>query len=192
MTKGISTKIEYPKIGICGLSCVLCPMYHTEGKSKCDGCKCENRIAVGCPFITCALKKKEIEFCWVCEESSDCGRWEKHRELGKKYDSFKCYQKLEDDISFIQKHGISEFEKVQNTREKLLKEMLQDFNEGRSKIYYCIATTVLEIDELKEALNKAKKTSRGLEIKVKSKILHSVLDGIAERKNHHLKLRKHK
>ncbi len=185
-------EIKYPEIGICGLSCRLCPRYHTEGKSKCGGCKSEYRMAVGCPFITCAVKKKGIEFCWQCEENETCERWRKHREFSKRRDTFKCYQKLEDDIAFIQKKGVSEFENVQKIREQLLKEMLKDFNEGRSKNYYCIAATVLEIGELKKALNKAKKDSTGLEIKGKSKVLHSILDGIAERKNYYLKLRKRK
>lgn len=183
-------QIKYPEIGICGLSCKLCPRYHTETKSKCGGCKSENRMAVGCPFITCAVKKKGIEFCWDCEENKTCEKWKKHREFGKQHDTFKCYQKLEDNISFIQKHGVGEFEKVQKTREKLLKEMLQDFNEGRSKNYYCIAVTIFEIEELKKTLTKAKKDSIGLEIKGKSKIIHSILGEIAERKNYCLKLRK--
>lgn len=56
-------QVDYPEIGICGLSCRLCPSYHIEGKSRCAGCKSANRMAVGCPFITCAVKKKGIEFC---------------------------------------------------------------------------------------------------------------------------------
>ena len=182
--------ILYPEIGICGLSCRLCPRYHTETKSKCGGCKSEFRMGAGCPFITCAVKKKGIEFCWDCEENKICEKWKKHREFGKQHDTFKCYQKLEDNISFIQKHGISEFEKVKKLREKLLKEMLQDFNEGRSKNYYCIAVTIFEIEELKKALTKAKKDSVGLKIKGKSEILHSILDEIAKRMNYCLKLRK--
>ena len=183
-------QIKYPEIGICGLSCRLCPTYNTDAKSKCDGCKSENRMAVGCPFITCAIKKKGIEFCWDCEQDETCEKWMKHRNAGKKVDSFKCYQKLEDDIAFIQKNGVNEFEKLQKMREKVLKEMLQEFNEGRSKSYYCVAATVLEIEELEEALTKAKKDSTGLEIKGKSKVLHSILDEIAERKNYYLRLRK--
>jgi len=185
-------KIEYPGIGICGLSCRLCPTYHIDGKSRCFGCKSEFRMAVGCPFITCAVKKKEIEFCWDCEENETCEKWRHHREFSKKYDTFKCYQKLEDNISFIQKNGVDEFEKLQKTREKLLKEMLRDFNEGRSKRYYCIATTVLEIDELKEALDQAKKQAKSLGIKERSKVLHSLIDETAKRKNYLLKLRKWK
>ena len=115
---------------------------------------------------------------------------EKRRESGKHQDSFKCYQRLEDDIAFIGQYGIEEFEKAQKTRENLLLEMLQEYDEGRSKSYYCIAATILEIEELKKALNRARKDSKGLDIKGKSKILHSVLDEIAGQKNYSLKLRK--
>ena len=37
----------------------------------------------------------------------------KHRKAAKKADSFKCYQKLEEDIAFIQKNGVDEFEEIQ-------------------------------------------------------------------------------
>lgn len=182
-------KIKYPEIGICGLSCRLCPNYNTISKSRCLGCKSRNRIAVGCPFITCAFKK-EIEFCFDCKENKTCKKWKKHRDAGKKKDSFKCYQKLEDDILFIQKKGIAKFEKTQKIREKLLNEMLSGFNEGRSKSYYCIVATVMEIKEIKEAITKAKNKSKKLNIKEKSKILHSILDEIAVKKKYSLKLRK--
>jgi len=136
------------------------------------------------------VKKQGIEFCWDCEANKTCEIWKKHRQFGKQHDTFKCYQKLEDDISFIQKNGVGDFEKIQRTREEILKEMLQGFNEGRSKNYYCIAATVLEIGELEEALTRANKTSAGLEMKGKSRVLHSILDQIAEQKNYCLKLRK--
>jgi PP-loop superfamily ATP-utilizing enzyme len=183
-------QIKYPEIGVCGLFCRLCPMYNTEAESRCLGCKSTTRIAVGCPFITCAVKKKGIEFCWECTENKTCEKWKKHREAGNKIDSFKCYQKLEEDISFIQKKGIGEFEKIQKQREHLLKEMLRDFNEGRSKSYYCIAVTVLDVEEIREVLTRAKKESDGLDAKGKSKVLHSILDELAGKKGYCLKLRK--
>jgi hypothetical protein len=186
----LSMKVEYPDIGICGLSCRLCPAYNAGAKSWCDGCKREKRVAVGCPFITCALKKKEIEFCWDCKEHKDCERWRKHREYGKKADSFKCYQTLESDIAFIQKNGITEFEHEQKNRASLLREMLKEYNEGRSKSYYCIAATVLDLKGLRRALIQAKKESDGLDIKGKSKVLHSILDENAKKKGYCLKLRK--
>jgi hypothetical protein len=87
-------QITYPDIGVCGLSCRLCPLYNTEAESKCLGCKSPTRMAVGCSFITCAVKKKEIEFCWDCEENKTCEKWKKHRETGKKSDSFKFIKNL--------------------------------------------------------------------------------------------------
>lgn len=183
-------EIRYPGIGICGLSCQLCPNYHTDSKSRCGGCKSEGRMNLGCPFITCAIRKKGIEFCWECEESSNCERWGKHRDAGRKYDSFKCYQKLEEDIIFIQEKGFEEYKRLQNIREQILKEMLDNYNEGRSKSYYCIAVTVMKIDELNDALIKAKNDSYGLDIKSKAKILHSELDKIGKQEGYYLGLRK--
>ena len=182
--------ISYPDIGVCGLSCKLCPRHHTDGESRCGGCKTESRMAAGCPFISCAIKKKGIEFCRDCGESPACDKWKKHRDAGRQRDSFKCYQKLEDDIAFIQAHGIDQFVKTQETREILLKEMLAEFNEGRSKSYYCIAATVLEVGELENALEAARKASAGRDHKGRARALHAALDEIAVRKNHLLKLRK--
>jgi hypothetical protein len=183
-------EIIYPEIGICGLSCRLCPMYQTKAASKCNGCKSKDRIAVGCPFITCAIRKVGVEFCWDCEKSESCERWKRHREAGKEHDSFKCYQRLEDDIKLIKTNGIKEFEKQQIIRESLLKRMLSEYNEGRSKNYYCIAATVMDIAELRNALEEAEVTLKSMLTKDKSRIMHAVLDGIAQEKGYCLRLRK--
>ena len=183
-------EIKYPEIGICGLSCRLCPMYQTEAASKCRGCKSTERMAVSCPFITCAIKKMGVEFCWDCEKNESCEKWKKHREASQKYDSFKSYQKLEDDINFIKVKGIEAYDEQQRIRESLLKRLLNEFNEGRSKSYYCIATTVMDIDELRNSLEKAAAKSRLLSIKDKSRIMHTILDSIAQKKCYRLSLRK--
>jgi len=165
-------------------------MFQTQTESRCDGCKSSARMAVGCPFITCAVKKKRIEFCWQCTESEVCERWKKHRETGKQHDSFKCYQKLEDDISFILKHGVVGFEKQQKIREHLLKEMLREYNDCRSKRYYCVAATVLEISELQDVLTKAREQYKDMQPKEKAKVLYSILEFISDKKGYILKLRK--
>jgi len=76
-------------------------------------------MSAACVFQNCALKKKGVEFCGFCEENNACARWSKHREMGKKHDSIVCYQKVEDNIAFIQKNGMIEFEKQQKIRENL-------------------------------------------------------------------------
>ena len=47
--------------------------------------------------------------------------------------SFKSYQKLEDDINFIKSRGILVCEEQQGIRETLLIRLLNEYNEGRSK-----------------------------------------------------------
>jgi len=113
-----------------------------------------------------------------------------HRAAGEKADSFICYQKLEANIASVQEHGVDGFEVLQKKRENLLKEFLQDFNEGRSKSNFCIAATVLEIKELEGALQEARQKSEGLDRKEKSRLMHTLLDEIAAKKGYLLKLRK--
>ncbi len=162
-----------------------------NSKGKCEGCKSNVRLKRGCPFITCAIKKKKVEFCWDCNENLNCDRWNRRRISSKKFDSVKCcYQKLEEDIIFIKENGIEEFKRLQDRREEILRDILINFNEGRSKSYFCVASTVLDIEELKDAVIKAKKDSEGLSIKSKSEILHEILDEISKRKNITLKLRR--
>jgi hypothetical protein len=185
MLKGV----KYPRIGICGLACVLCPTQHTDKEGWCGGCKSEKRMAVGCPFITCALKRKGLEFCWDCGESAECPKWKKHIESSRRGDSFVCYQRLEDNISMARKSGVATLASHLLTKEKLLKTMLAEFNEGRSKSYYCIAATVMETGELASAVKEARKRSKGLCLKEKAKLMHEVLDGIAAKRKYVLKLR---
>jgi hypothetical protein len=184
-------KSKYPEIGICGLSCRLCPGYVMKTKSRCRGCKTKWRLVGPCSILHCAVKRN-IEFCNDCQESKTCEKWKRHRKMGKNYDSFKCYQKLEDDIVFIQRYGLAEFRKSQKIREKLLWKMLNNFNEGRSKSYYCLVVTILEVNEIEKALKEATNKSKGLNIKEKAKLLHSILDKIAQKKNYYLKLRQKK
>jgi len=147
-------------------------------------------MAVGCPFITCAIRGKGVEFCWDCDEHSTCDKWEKHREHGTTQDSFKCYQTLEHDIKLVLDHGLNEFVHDQQHREQILKQMLEQFNEGRSKIYYCVAVTVMSKNEIEQAFEEAKQKSAGLDIKAKAKLLHAILDDIAQKRGYLLKLRK--
>jgi hypothetical protein len=146
--------------------------------------------AIGCPFITCAIKRKGVEFCWDCAENETCERWRKRRQDAKEHDSFKCYQTLEDDIEYIKKNGIQSFDEQQKIREHLLLMLLKDFNEGRSKSYYCIAVTVLDIKDLENALAEAEIKSQSLDIKEKAKLMHSLLDDKASKRGYQLRLRK--
>lgn len=138
-----------------------------------------------CSFITCCVKKKNLEVCAECGDFP-CSKFERFDAA----DSFITHRKAIPNLNFIREYGLEEFIKQQKKRIALLEEMLNEFDEGRSKSYFCIAATVMEIDELKEAVAKARKDSAGLDIRGKSKILHAILGEIAEQKVYFLRLRK--
>jgi len=165
-------------------------MYHSKSDSRCAGCKSEGRMKVGCLFITCAVKKRGIEFCWQCPDHEACEKWHEHREWGQSHDSFVCYQRLESNIAFVEHQGIFTFAADQKKREHLLSAMLAEFNEGRSKSFYCIVATVMDIQEIKEAIVLARDRSAGADIKTKSKALHAILDKVAQERKYSLRLRK--
>ncbi|MFX1451501.1 MAG: DUF3795 domain-containing protein [Promethearchaeota archaeon] len=187
---------NYPTLACCGLDCGLCPRFHTEGSSKCPGCCGPNFLNKhpSCSIITCCVKKKKLEVCAQCDEFP-CSKLEKN--LNTKYDSFLTYKKVQTNLEFIQKNGIEPFIEQQKKRINLLEEILRDFNEGRSKNFYCIAATLLPIKDLEKALvdaNQKMKTDKveQADIKNKSMILKEFLNNLATSQEIELKLRKKK
>ena len=146
---------SHPTLGCCGLDCGLCPRYHTAGSSKCPGCCGPNFFNKhpSCSFITCCVKKKNIEVCAQCDEFP-CSKLEKN--LKPKRDSFLTYKNVKSNLLLIQKNGIEPFLEQQQQRINLLEIMLKDFNDGRSKSYFCIATTLLPIEDLEKSLENTK------------------------------------
>lgn len=82
---------KYPKIGYCGINCVLCPRYYTDGESRCSGC-CGDMINISfnyCPFVNFAGKKKQLEFCSECDEFP-CSKFGKFKDI----DSFVTHKNI--------------------------------------------------------------------------------------------------
>ena len=53
-------KKKYELIGCCGMSCSLCPRFHTNGKSKCLGCGPDPHCQY-CATYKCCTIKNNIE-----------------------------------------------------------------------------------------------------------------------------------
>jgi len=189
------TKI-YPTIGCCGLDCGLCPRYYTIGSSRCPGC-CGpdffNRHP-SCSYITCCVKKKNLEVCAQCDEFP-CPKFESWLVGGGEYDSFLTHKKAYPNLNFIRKYGIEKFIEQQRKRIRLLETMIENFDDGRSRSFYCIAATLLPITDLEASLNKTEQKIKADnigsdDIKTKSKILKGFLNNFATKEGIELKLRK--
>ena len=187
---------QYPTIGCCGLDCGLCPRYYTVGSSRCPGCCGPDFFNKhpSCSFITCCVKKEGLEVCAECNEFP-CSKFEGLTKDDEVYDSFLTYRKVMSNLDFIGEHGVEKFIESQKKRIELLETMLKRFDDGRSKSFYCIATTLLSIEDLEKSLENSEQKIRedkiGVEdVKTTSKILKGFLNEVADRDGIELKLRK--
>jgi len=69
-----------------------------------------------------------------------------------KADSFVTHQKSLENLKQIKNIGIVEFSNQQKGRIRLLNKLITEYDDGKSKSFYCLATSLLEIDDLKEAV----------------------------------------
>ena len=180
----------YPTISVCGLDCGLCPRYYTVGSSRCPGCYGPEFLSKhpSCSFITCCVKRNNLE---VCAEYSDfpCSKFksaEEYQQL-KESSSYPSYKVVMRNHNFIKKHGIKEFVGRQKKRIKLLERMIENFDDGRSRSFFCRAACLFDLRSLENSLNKAilkVKTDKveADDTKTKAKILKQNLSEIALKK----------
>jgi hypothetical protein len=148
----------YPTIGCCGLDCGLCPRFYTVGHSRCPGCAGPNFFNKhpSCSFITCCVKKNNLEVCAECSEFP-CSKFKSNEEYQQLQESssYPSSKKVIPNLNFIKKHGIKKFIEQQRSRIKLLQTLMKNFDDGRSRSFFCRATTLLDLKVLTSSLDKA-------------------------------------
>jgi hypothetical protein len=192
-----NTQKKYNTIGCCGIDCGLCPRYYTEGTSQCPGCFGPKFIEImgqTCSFITCCIKKQEKEACGECN-LFPCPKFDSKWFGENAYDSFVTHKRALSNMQDINKYGLKPFIKQQQKRIKILERMLNKYNDGRSKNLYCLATALLTIKGLENALKELNEKALDLKIdkndkKNLAKLLRTILLEIAANENQELKLNK--
>ena len=184
---------KYPIVGVCGLNCGLCPRYHTEGSSRCPGC-CGADFwdkMPGCSFITCCVKKKGLETCAECAEFDVCERVAKLLDAARSQDSFLSHRPIAANFSFIRDRGIAEFACLETEKQEFLKYLLANYDEGRSKSFYCTGCQLVPLDRLRQALKETEaKFTQDTTVKEKAKILRAAINNTADGLGIDLRLRK--
>jgi len=182
-----SVEKKYPTIAVCGLDCGLCPRYYTAGPSRCPGCAGPDFFHKhpSCSFITCCVKKRGLEVCGECPDFP-CPKFKTEEEYRrvKESSSYPTYRKVLSNLNFIKEHGIERFMDQQTRRIRLLERMLADFDDGRSKSYYCRAAGSLDPALLEHALDTAARTMntdhvKPNDAKARARILRALLDAVA-------------
>ena len=99
----------------------------------------------------------------------------------KQNDSFISYLPLATNYTLIQKNGIEEFARQEIAKMELLSYLLKNYNEGRSKKFYCTSCQLLPLDSLKVTVAEAeKKINEIANIKEKSRLIKAAITRLAE------------
>ena len=180
---------RYPTVAVCGLDCGLCPRYYTVGPSRCPGCGGPDfpNKHPSCSFITCCVKKKGLEVCAQCPDFP-CPKFkseEEYRQV-KESSSYPPARKTLPNLRSIKEHGIERFVEQQRRRIGLLERMIADFDDGRSKSYYCRSAALLDPAGLERSLDAAVRRIKAdrvkpNDIKTKAKILRGILAELASK-----------
>lgn len=183
---------RFPIIGACGLDCGLCPRYHTDGKSRCTGCAGEGYGGWGCPIQKCCVREHGLECCGQCPEAEGCPRLEKLLKEAATADSFISYASVPANIRAVRQDGIAETAARLSARTDFLTGLLAEYNDGRSKGFYCLAVQLLPLEELELIVRSQADTLAGGSRSERAAVLRQAFTGLASRMGLTLKLRNQK
>ncbi|ORC36190.1 hypothetical protein B4O97_06260 [Marispirochaeta aestuarii] len=178
---------KYPEFSLCGLNCVLCPRFQTEGSSRCPGCGGSNfhEKHPACSVITCSRKHDNTEFCHECA-GFPCERYA----IPVEKDSFITKRNVFSDMEKA-KRNLSEYLDDLKEKQMILEKLIADFNDGRMKSFYCLAVNLLPLKELKSIVGDVENAGRKLrEKKEKARTAKEVFLKSASSRGIALELRK--
>lgn len=170
-------------IGACGIDCGLCPRFYTKGDSKCPGCGGTDFTLKhpSCKILNCVMRDHHVTICSECNEipCEMISSWDKAN-------SFVSHLNCVINLKIIKKYGYSHYLETQAKRMKLLETLLQDYDDGRSKSFYCLATSLISIDSI-DSLNQLILKSS---IPLSPDSMHDTILELANKDSVILKLRK--
>lgn len=168
---------------LCGLNCSLCPMH--LGK-YCPGCG-GGEGNQSCAIAKCSLQHEKTEYCCLCRDYP-CKRYQREDEL----DSFITHRNKRKDFEKFMAVGESAYNLEQMEKAEILNYLLENYNDGRRKNFFCLAVNLLEPDDLHTVMNQIAEAGIGdnLTLKEKAACVVKLFQQMAEARNITLKLRK--
>ena len=106
------------------------------------------------------MKRKGLEVCGQCPEFP-CSKFKSVEEYQQEESSsYPPSRKALWNLRFIKEKGIKEFIRRQEKRIGLLETMIEAYDDGRSRSFFCRAAALLDPKALKSTLDEAKKARR--------------------------------
>ena len=178
---------KYPLLSACGLNCGLCPRFYTEGESRCPGCGGKDFALKrpSCGILSCT-NKHEIEYCYQCKEYP-CKKY-----IGaENKDSFITHHNMLKDFTVAKNTGITAYMNILNQKVAILNSLLNNYNDGQQKSFFCIAVNLLDLQDISEVMTQlAEQTISNSTIKEKSQLAVRLFNAVALKRSISLKLNK--
>lgn len=167
---------------LCGLNCGLCTM---RLGNYCPGCGGGEHHS--CAIAKCSAQHNHVEYCFRCDEFP-CTRYKDIEE----YDSFITHRNQLKDIGKAQKIGIDAYTKEQVEKVKILNYLLENYNSGRKKTFFCLAVNLLDMQDIKAIMKHLSSNSEVSRLPIKDKADYAVrqFQEIADKRGMKLKLNK--
>lgn len=168
---------------LCGLNCGLCPM-HLDG--HCPGCG-GGEGNQSCKIARCSIQHVGVDYCSRCQDFP-CDKYEGIDEI----DSFITHKNMKSDLEKNDKIGIVAYQKEQKEKIEILKFLLENYNDGRKKSFFCLAVNLLELSDLKMIMIQIKedKELESLSSKERTACVAGKFQDVAGQRKITLKLRK--
>jgi hypothetical protein len=142
-----------------------------------------------CAIIKCSRQQDGIEYCYLCYKYP-C---EKYVGIDA-YDSFITHRNQLKDNEKVRKIGIEAYQSELEEKINILSYLLNYYNDGRRKSFFCIAVNLLELPDVKSVMEQisAETKSDDLPLKEKAALAAKLFQAMAEKRNVVLKLKKNK
>lgn len=152
--------------------------------NHCGGCGNGNQ---SCKIAKCSLEHEGIEYCYECRQYP-C---EKYQHIDE-YDSFITHRRRKGDLEKARSIGIEQYNLEQQKKTQILSYLLSNYNDGRRKNFFCVAVNLLDLSEIKEAIEQIQSNDElpSLPLKEQSLYAAEVFQKIAGRRNIKLKFMK--
>lgn len=141
---------ENPIFSLCGLNCCLCPRYRTTGSSRCPGCGGEDFYEKHptCGVISCSQRHGGVAYCFECNEYP-CARFTGQNDK----DSFISYRNVPMDMDAAKDGGLENYLDQLSKKSQVLDRLLEDWDNGRLKSYFCLVVNLFPLKDLIEAMS---------------------------------------
>lgn len=173
---------QNPLFSLCGLICGLCPMHIGQ---YCPGCGggAGNKP---CAIVRCSQQHSGIEYCYLCDEYP-CENYDGI----DAFDSFIAHRNQLKDFEKVKRIGLDAYHAELSEKIELLNFLLENYNDGRRKSFFCLAVNLLELQDIRSAVEQIAQTaSDNLTLKEKAVIAANVFQSVAAKRDIVLKLNK--